>query len=223
MRDDDQLAALPYGSAEDDDESHAGKTSGRDIPNWGEVVGMIISGNMESRARSPRGGQSGRGRSAGPNYGRSRDRDEGRRPEERSARPYGGGRSRSPEPSSQPMPPVINPPVTNHPQGTAAFGESAPGGAEASSPAPASASANAVPSDAAPESPLPSSPLPSNPAASVAAIMGISFPSSNLVPPRPAHTPSESAPQSSSSAVGGKQASQPARDPEPFGGEAAPQ
>ena len=41
---------------EGDDEPREGKGAARDIPTWKEVIGLIISGNMESRARSPRGG-----------------------------------------------------------------------------------------------------------------------------------------------------------------------
>ena len=71
------LSAQAYGAEDDDDDLQTTKSASRDIPNWGEVVGMIVAGNMESRARSPRGGgQFGRGRSSGgQGHGRSRERE----------------------------------------------------------------------------------------------------------------------------------------------------
>ena len=89
----------PIGAADDDDDSSSERISGRDIPNWSEVVGMIIDVNMEARTRSPRGGgQYGRGRSAGPNYGRSRERDSDRGSGRRAEQHAGG-----PGSASQPL------------------------------------------------------------------------------------------------------------------------
>ena len=81
---------------------------------------MIIDVNMEARTRSPRGGgQYGRGRPAGPNYGRSRERDSdrgsGRRAEQHAGGP-GSARSPSNEPGTPAITAVNNPPVTNVPQ-----------------------------------------------------------------------------------------------------------
>ncbi|HEV2971764.1 MAG TPA: hypothetical protein VGY55_17450 [Pirellulales bacterium] len=57
------------------DELPEGKAASRDIPTWKEVIGLIIAGNMESRARSPKsGGGPYRGRgSGGRGHGRGHD------------------------------------------------------------------------------------------------------------------------------------------------------
>jgi hypothetical protein len=62
----------------DEDELREGKAA-PSIPTWKEVIGLIIAGNMESRARSPKGsgGASYRGRG-----GRGHGRDSGGRPRE---------------------------------------------------------------------------------------------------------------------------------------------
>jgi hypothetical protein len=69
---------------DDEDEPHEGKIASRDIPTWKEVIGLIIAGNMESRARSPRGGgNSYRGRgSGGRGHGGGRGGESSHRPHE---------------------------------------------------------------------------------------------------------------------------------------------
>ncbi len=61
---------------EGDDEPREGKHAPRDIPTWKEVIGLIIDGNMEARARSPNkgGGAPYRGRGSG---GRGHNGDRG--------------------------------------------------------------------------------------------------------------------------------------------------
>jgi hypothetical protein len=58
----------------DGDELHEGKAA-PSIPTWKEVIGVIIAGNMESRARSPKGSGGGSYRGRG---GRGHGRDSGR-------------------------------------------------------------------------------------------------------------------------------------------------
>ncbi len=63
----------------EDDESivESGLNTVLDVPSWVEAIGIVIAGNLDSRSRAPRGGDTGRGSgSRGGNGDRGR---EGRR------------------------------------------------------------------------------------------------------------------------------------------------
>jgi hypothetical protein len=68
---DDQEDAL--GDSDDShDENHVGKNSVRDIMTWKDAIGMIIDGNMQTRAQSPHSSQHPRGQRGGRGRGRGR-------------------------------------------------------------------------------------------------------------------------------------------------------
>jgi hypothetical protein len=67
--DDHDLAALDDDSH---DENNIGKASVRDILTWKEAIGMIVDGNMQSRANSPHPPQHSRGQRGGRGRGRGR-------------------------------------------------------------------------------------------------------------------------------------------------------
>ena len=52
------------------DDNHSGKTSVRDILTWKEAIGMIIEGNMQTRAQSPQNSHHPRGQRGGRGRGR---------------------------------------------------------------------------------------------------------------------------------------------------------
>jgi hypothetical protein len=132
IHDDESVAARSYDTDDIDDDVQSTKAASRDIPNWGEVVGMIISGNMEARARSPRGGgggQFGGRRSGGQGHGRSRERDGGRRSEGGGHRSSGGSsdlnelpptksEAANSEPASNPSSSVVSPLPSTGPTST---------------------------------------------------------------------------------------------------------
>jgi hypothetical protein len=89
---DEPLTPETYGSADADDD-FGEKSASRDIPNWAEVVGIIIEGNLQTRGRSRGGAQSGRGRGGNQSHGRPHHRDDRRRSE--SADEHSAGRPNS--------------------------------------------------------------------------------------------------------------------------------
>ena len=56
----------------DDQDGHEGRPSHRAIPSWDEAIGVIVSANLESRAKNPHSGGSPRGRGRGQRGGRGR-------------------------------------------------------------------------------------------------------------------------------------------------------
>ncbi|TVS13443.1 MAG: hypothetical protein EA424_21445, partial [Planctomycetaceae bacterium] len=52
-------------SEDDDDDLSGASVKHRKIPTWDEAVALVISNNMESRARNPGNGNRGRGRGRG--------------------------------------------------------------------------------------------------------------------------------------------------------------
>ncbi|HET6880062.1 MAG TPA: hypothetical protein VFI31_07895 [Pirellulales bacterium] len=54
-----------YDEHDDEHDEHDLRPSHRAIPSWEEAIGVIVSGNMESRAKHPQSGGGGRGRGRG--------------------------------------------------------------------------------------------------------------------------------------------------------------